>query len=305
MKKKPTIPQFFINGFYESKFKDNLFVIKAGGKIIEDEATLLNLVENIKHLTTIGIKVLFVYGFGKAADMAAKERGIPVRKYKTHRATDKETIELLKQVVCGTMALNVQSAFAKSQLDALNLNVVPYDWLSLKLWEKNAEGFDFGFVGEIEKVYDRAILRALDKYNVVAMPCIASMRDGEFCNMNADRLAMNLAIATKAHKLVFLSDVDGVKDNTGKTISLITDKDIVKLIESGIATDGMRIKLENCKAAMDAGVKRVHLINGFRENALKKEIFEPTGPGTMLIPDSARQAYENEVTAQKIIEGKK
>jgi acetylglutamate kinase len=101
-----------------------------------------------------------------------------------------------------------------------------------------------------------------------------------------------------------MSDVDGVQIN-GESAFLITAEEIDGLIKKGTVTGGMKVKLENCKSALDSGVRRIHLINGLREDALSKEIYEPVGPGTMLIKESERTSYLNEVEAQKVIEAQK
>ena len=111
-------------------------------------------------------------------------------------------------------------------------------------------------------------------------------------------------MGTRADKLIYLSDVDGVEVN-GETAFIITAEEIPKLISNGTATGGMKVKLENCERALMAGVARIHLISGLRENALKKEIYESVGPGTMLLLEEERHSYMNEIEAQKVIEGGK
>ena len=125
--------------------------------------------------------------------------------------------------------------------------------------------------------------------------------DGQICNINADTVATELAIGMKAHKLIFLSDVDGVMVN-GKVAEFLTMKDIPVLVKKGVVTGGMRVKLDNCAAALKSGVRRIHLINGLRKDALKKEIYEPVGPGTMLILDEEREIYTREIAVQWALE---
>jgi len=300
MSKKNKIPQFFINGFYESKFKDNLFVIKAGGKVVEDEAALNSLLSNIRDLNHVGIKVLLIYGGGRAMDELAEQRGIEVKKTGGKRITDAANMRIVQDVLAGDLSLRVSSAMAKVKLDGLSLNAVPQDWMRVNLAPK-CEGDDF--TGGIQGVDNRAVSRVLRSYDFVATPCLAITNNGVVCNINADTIATQLAVGTQAHKLIFLSDVDGVHIG-GQTQHLITDTQIDGYIADGSVTGGMQVKLESCKDALDAGVKRIHLINGLRDNALRGEIFESTGPGTMLIAETARDAYENEVATQKIIEGK-
>lgn len=295
------MPDFFINAFYESKFRGHLFVIKAGGKVIEDDESLNHLISNIRDLTTHGIKVLLVYGGGRALDVAAEERGIKVEKHNGRRITTAADMDLMKQVVGGNLSLKVTEVVAKHNLNGLSFNAVPYDWMDVTLREKDP--IDFGYVGEIRNVHARSINRLFGVADFIATPCIAYAEDAQTsCNINADTIATELAIAVKAQKLMFLSDVDGVKIND-KSAFIITAEEIPQLINDGIATGGMRVKLENCKRALESGVRRIHLINGFRENALRNEIFESIGPGTMLITEAERQNYMNEIEAQKVIEG--
>ncbi len=296
------MPNFFINAFYESKFKDNLFIIKAGGKIIEDQSALDNLISNIRDLTMHGVKVLLIYGGGRAMDERAKQLGIEVKKHKGRRITDEATINLMKEVVGGTLSLNVQASMTRNNLEGLSFNAVPADWMRVELRPK--EPVDFGYVGNIQNVQSRPIARLFRIVDFIATPCLAVTQNGKHCNINADTIATQLAIGTNAHKLIFLSDVDGVKIK-GESVGLITAEQIPGYISDGTVTGGMQVKLENCLSALNAGVRRIHLINGLREDALKREIYEPTGPGTMLIRESERKNYQNEVEAQKVIEGQK
>ncbi len=300
MLKKNKLPKFFINAFYESKFKDNFFVIKAGGKIVEDDRALENLLSNIRDLTLQGIKVLLIYGGGNAMDVEAEKRGVPVQKHEGRRVTDAQSLHVMKHVMGGELSLKVSSAMAKQSLEGLSLNAVPADWMHVHLRAKKP--VDFGFVGEISAVHSRPINRLFRTTNFVACACLAVTAEGEICNINADTIATQLAIGTTADKLIFLSDVDGVMIG-GKTAEVITAEQIDGYISDGTATGGMKVKLENCKAALDAGVRRIHLLSGLRKDALRSEIYEPVGPGTMLFSEAERQSYENEVQAQKLIEG--
>ncbi len=294
-----TTPNFFINAFYESKFQGSLFVIKAGGKVIEDDAARDNLIRNIGELGLHGIKVLLIYGGGRLMDERAEERHIPVEKNQGRRITNQATMELMKETIGGTLSLKVYESMARHNIEGLSLNAVPADWMEVV--QRPKEPVDFGFVGDIHAVHARPIKRLFKSVNFIACPCMAATKDGVTHNINADTIATQIAIGTQAHKLIFLSDVDGVILN-GKTAFMITDEAIEGYIADGTVTGGMQVKLENCKTALDGGVKRIHLINGLREDALHKEIYESIGPGTMLISEAERVNYMNEVEAQKVIE---
>ncbi len=299
-----TTPNFFINAFYESKFMGNLFVIKAGGKVIEDDAARDALIRNISSLTLHGVKVLLIYGGGRAMDEAAEARNVEVIKHEGRRVTDAATIELMKEVIGGTLSLSVYKSMATHNIEGLSLNAIPSNWMEVDMRPKNP--IDFGFVGDIRNVHARPIKRLFKSVDFVAAPCLAACDDGTVVNINADTIATQLAIGAQADKLVFMSDVDGVKIK-GETALIITDAEIDGYIADGTVTGGMLVKLSNCKEALDEGVKRIHLINGLREDALYKEIYESVSPATMVISENERINYMNEVEAQKVIEnqGKK
>ncbi len=295
------LPDFFINAFYESKFRDALFVVKASGSVIEDETARSNLIANIRELTLLGIKVVLIYGGGHIIDEACKARKIKIKKHNGRRITDDNVIQVIREVIGGDLSLSVCEAMQQNGLDGASFNVVPANWMDIVIRPK--ELIDFGFVGDILDVHSRPIQHLLKNRDFIASACLAISKDGILCNINADTIATELASSLKADKLIFMSDVDGVKID-GQIVKMLTNKDIPRLIDEGISTDGMRVKMENCMGALNGGVKRIHLINGLKKNALHKEIFESVGPGTMIMQESERENYMNEVEIQKTIGGK-
>jgi acetylglutamate kinase len=297
--KKSGISNFLIEAFYEGRFKGNLFIVKAGGKIIEDQKSLDNLLSNIRDLTLRGIKVLLIYGHGRAVDERLEERGIAVKKIDGRRVTDAPTLGVIQEVVGGLLSMNIASGMARARLPGVSLSAIPADCMDVVL--RPRKPVDFGFVGNIKSVNATPIRGMFKSTNFIACSCLGVTAEGQVCNINADTVAMECAIGLKAHKLVFLSDVDGVLIN-GKTADVLTVEKIPELVKQGIVTGGMRIKLDSCKAALEKGVRRIHLINGLRKDALKKEIYEPIGHGTMLIRDEERGIYAREVAAQWALE---
>ncbi len=303
MKKNKKIPKFFINAFYESKFKDSLFIVKASGKVIENDKARENLMENIRELTLHGIKVLLVYGAGKAIDEVADARGLEIKKHNGRRITTKDDLSVMKDVIGGDLSLKIYESMAKSDLEGLSFNAVPADWMNVSLRTKKP--VDFGYVGDIDTAHSRPVKRLFRTVDFIACPCLVwAAKDKTLCNINADTIATEIGIATKAGKLIFLSDVDGVLIKE-KTAFILTAEEIPALIKDGTITGGMQVKMDNCVRALKAGVKRIHLINGLTKNALRKEIFESVGPGTMLITEDERENYMNEVQAQKVLEAQK
>ncbi len=299
-KTQKKLPEFFINAFYDNKFRDNLFVIKASGKVAEDKKALDNLIANIKELTVHGIKVVLIYGHGGLIDKEVDARGIDGKRKDGRRVTDAKTLQVIKQIVGGELSLRIYESMHRNDLNGLSLNAVPSNWMKVVLRPKKP--IDYGFVGDIKDVYSRPVARLLKSTNFIACPCLTMCDEGHLVNINADTIATEIAIGTKAHKLIFLSDVDGVEVN-GETAFMITSQQIPEYIADGTVTDGMKVKMESCLRALEAGVKRIHLLNGLREDALYKEIYESVSPGTMVLMEDERDNYMNEVEVQKMIEG--
>ncbi len=297
--KKTRMSNFYINAFYHSKFMDNLFVVKASGDIVEDGKALDSLMANIKKLTHHGIKIIFVYGGGKATDKALAEKKIKVIKKDGRRVTDKATLDVMKDTIGGGLSLKVYEAMARHNIEGLSLNAVPASWMTVRLRSKKP--VDYGFVGDVISTRQRHILDPFKIVNFVAVPCMAWAEDAKtLCNINADTIATEIAIGAAADKLLFLSNVDGVLIK-GKTALMLGSDEIPGLIKKGIVTDGMKVKMENCLKALNAGVKRIHLINGLRKDALEKEIFETVSPGTMILSADEKESYMNEIEIQKAI----
>lgn len=297
---KKQLPDFFINAFYESKFRDNLFVVKASGDVVESETALNSLMADIRELVMHGIRVLLIYGGGKAMDKESDARGINVEKIGGRRINTAESIGVLKQVIGGELSLNVSAAMSRNNLPGLAFNAIPNSWADIALAPKSPED---AFSGKFLRVHARPVNRLFKVTNFIACACIGITDDGVICNINADTVATELAMGLSAHKLLYLSNIDGVQVG-GKTAFMITSSQIQSYIDDGTVTGGMRVKMENCLRALEGGVKRIHLINGLRDHALHHEIYEFVGPGTMLLQDEEQQNYLNEVEVQKLIGGK-
>ncbi len=287
-----------IREFYRDKYRGSLFVVKAGGRIITNDNARTSLLRNIHDLTTNGIKVLLIYGGGQAIDEALKKQGIEPRKIEGRRITGPKEIKVVKNVMSADLSYRIASTMAELELHGLCLSSLPAGWTNIAIRPRETP-VDEGYDGTIREIYSDQIRRMFDAVNFVATPCVG-VTDKNGVNINADNVAVAIAEGCQSRKLVFLSDVDGVLID-GKTAPFITDKEIPELIANGTVTGGMKVKLENCLHAMNNGVKRIHLLDGFREDALCTEIYDSEGPATMIIREEDRQSYLNEVQAEKAI----
>lgn len=293
-----TVKNFIRNSFYTGKFRDNIFVIKMGGNIISSPDALKTLISDIKDITFGGVRVLLVYGGGKPIDDALASEGIVPNKIEGRRVTSPQDLKIIQRVLAGDLGFSLYSTMAQVGLHGLLLNALPHEWTTVAMRPK--EPIDLGLAGIIQDVHVQPIHDLFRHTQFVATPCLAVCDDGRgtVVNINADTVATELAIGLKAHKLIFLTDVDGVMVN-GAVTSVLSDQDATKLIANGTALGGMKIKLESCLKALSKGVKRIHIINGLNPDSLNKEIFTSGGSGTMLLRETERPAYETEIQYQK------
>ena len=284
--------------YYTTKYRGGLFVIKAGGRMINDEASRRSLLTDIKDVVDAGIKVLLVYGGGQAIDRALEAANITPRKVDGRRITGPQEMQHIKRVMSVDIAYKLNTSMAALGLDGLVMSALPPSWVSITPRPRdNAQ--DYGYDGTIDTVQSDAIRNLFKTQSFIATPCL-SVTEKDGININADNVAVALAAGAKVRKLIFLTDVDGVLKN-GQTIPFMTDSDVAGLITEGTVQGGMQVKLENCVDALNAGVKRIHLIDGFKPNALAKEIFDSTGSGTMLIREADKQSYLNEIETDKVL----
>lgn len=292
-----------IRDFYRDKYKGSLFVIKAGGRVITDEDSRMSLLDNIQDLTDAGIKILLVYGGGHAIDDALAKADITPRKKDGRRITTRDAIPHIQNVMAGDLSFRLSTSMKKLDLAGLTLSCIPPHWINIETRPRENED-EKGFDGIITQVNKDAIDALFKNENFVATPC-TGVSDKNAVNINADNVAVALAEGLQSRKLIFLSDVDGVLDKEGKLIPLITDEEIPTLIENGTVDGGMKVKLENCLHALQKGVRRIHLINGFKKDALAFEIYDAIGPGTMILNAVDQERYEEEIEKQKSIEEKR
>ncbi len=274
--------------FYRNLFQGQLFIIKAGGKVITDKKARENLISNIQEMTEDGIKILLIYGGGEAIDDAMKEAGITPHKIDGRRISSETDIKLIKKVLAGDLGFKISETLVKANLPSNLFNALPPHWASAKRRPKQ-NGIT-RYDGTLETINGKVIREHFTATNLAVFPSLAFTKQGTALNINADNVAIELATKTKANKLILMTDIDGVMVD-GKVASVLTAKEIDQLIKDKIVTDGMRVKLENCTNALRAGVKRVHILNGFRKDSLRQEVYTSTGTGTMIVREKEKNIY--------------
>ena len=273
---------------YKELFQGRLFIIKASGRIITDQDARENLIETIKDLTEDGINVLFIYGGGEAIDVAMGEADLTPLKVDGRRISSEEDIKIIKRTLVGDLGFKLSETMVKKDMSSTILNAIPPHWTKAKRRppHNNIERFD----GTLIDIQDKEIRKHFGPTNLAICPCIAFTNEGTALNINADNVAIEIAIETKAEKLILMTNIDGVMVNN-ELQSVLSAKEIEQLIKDGIVTGGMQVKLENAIHALRSGVQRVHILNGLRKNSLREEIYTSKGIGTMIVRHNEKENY--------------
>ena len=272
------------------RFRDSVIVIKLGGSVMEDENALRHVLLDIVFMETVGMRPVVVHGGGAAISRAMDAAGIKPRFIQGRRYTDEATLKIVEEI----LAYQTNEAIAKKIEDyggrAMNLNFRTTNVLYGEKMTLPSEtgSVDLGFVGNVTRV-DRSVIENLcyaGQVPVIPSMCVDAA--GQKLNVNADTAATAVAASLGAEKLVFMSDVNGVRLNKNDPNTLIhslTASAARKLIETGAVEAGMIPKVEACLDTIDRGVRKVHIIDGRLRHSLLLEIYTTVGVGTEIIKD--------------------
>ena len=275
------------------QFRDKVTVIKLGGSIMEDAEAMRHLLIDIVFMETVGMRPVVVHGGGNAISQAMAEAGIEPNFIRGRRATDAATLDIVERVLAGETNGKIAESINRIEGVAEQLNFSTTNVLfgrRLELKDDDGSSIDLGFVGEVTRVDAASILGRCSQGVVPVIPsmCLADDGSGEKLNVNADTAATAVALALDAEKLVFLSDVNGVRRDKNDPDSLIhslCESEAHGLIDSRAIEAGMIPKIQACLDTLERGVRKVHIIDGRLRHSLLLEIYTSRGVGTEIIRD--------------------
>jgi len=255
-------------------------VIKYGGSAMVDKALREDVMSDIVLLKIIGLNPVIVHGGGFAITDAMERFNIPVEFKDGLRVTTDEAMDLVKMVLVGQV--NQDLVKDVNSHGNLAVGVSGSDAGTIVAEQVDPSLGRVGRVTDINAGYLEDIIEA-DYIPVVAS--VALGEDGGYYNVNADMAAGQIAAAIGAHKIIFLTDVDGVYQDFSDQDSLISNMtcgEAKRIVEAGDISSGMIPKLESCISALDAGVFRAHIINGTTPHSLLLELLTDAGVGTVI-----------------------
>lgn len=274
------------------EFREKVIVIKLGGSLMDDADALRHLLIDIVFMETVGLRPIVVHGGGKAISRAMEEANLEPRFVQGRRYTDQATLEIVERVLAGEINESIAARIEEYGGRAMPLNFMGETnnnvlfGEALTLTGEKGEQVDLGFVGAVTRVDRDVIDNLCYAGQVPVIPCMCEGVNGQRYNVNADTAATAVAQAVGAEKLVYLSDVNGVRRDKHDEDSLIhslTAAEARDLIRTGVIEAGMIPKVEACLETLDRGIHKVHIIDGRLRHSLLLEIFTNRGVGTELV----------------------
>jgi acetylglutamate kinase len=274
---------------YLLRFRGRTFVIKYGGSFMDspDPALREGVARDVVFLAAAGIRPVVVHGGGKAITRAMEKAGLKASFVQGMRVTDEATAEVVERVL--SCEINPEIVATINQLGGRARGFSGTElFQSRKLWLEDAAGekVDGGFLGEVAAVKTEAVQDCLREGVTPVSSPTARGEDGRIYNCNADVAAAQMAIALKACRLIFMSDVPGVlrdAKDPATVISFLRVGEVDGLKKSGVIDQGMIPKVDSAVAALQAGVEKVSFVDGRVAHSMLLEIFTPEGLGTELI----------------------
>ena len=272
---------------YMQRYSGKTFVIKYGGHAMVDDELSRVFASDIVLLKQVGINPLVVHGGGPQIAEMLDRLDIKSGFVDGLRITDSATVEVVEMVLAGKINKQIVLAMTEAGGNALGLSGKDAGLMLANRVQKIKGGqtLDLGFVGDPAEI-DADVLNRLAAAGFI--PVIAPIgfgRGGETYNINADTAAGAIAAATKATRLLLLTDVVGVLDKDGNLLTDLTISQVKSLMKDGTISGGMIPKLETCVEALEDGVEAAVILDGRVPHALLLEVFTARGVGTIVRRD--------------------
>ena len=266
---------------YIQSFSGRKIVIKYGGSIMEKDNLKEAFFRDVALLACVGVRPIIIHGGGPEINHWLKKLNISPKFENGIRVTDRKTMEIVEMVLMGRVNKQIVSGINKTGSLSIGLSGLDGNLIQTRQLGDGSHGL----VGDITKINAELLTPLIDKGYIPVISSIGSTINGITHNINADLVAGEIAAATNAEKLILLTDTSGILKDVNKPESLLKEiklKDVRKLIDQKIVSNGMRPKTECCIRALAQGVKAAHIIDGRIEHALLLEIFTNAGIGTMI-----------------------
>ena len=267
---------------YLQEYNDKVVVVKYGGNAMTNETLKQAVMQDIVLLSLVGIKVVLVHGGGPEINAMLKKINKQSEFVNGLRYTDEETIDIVQMVLAGKVNKDLVQLLQRAGGKAMGLCGLDGDLIKAKQLNP-----DLGFVGDITEIDTDPINTALNNGYIPVVSTVASGKNGEVFNINADTAAARIAAEMGAANLILLTDIKGLledKDDDSTLIRVVGVSEVPYLKNQGIISGGMIPKIDCCVEAVRRGVKKTNIIDGRIPHSILIELLTDIGAGTMIIP---------------------
>jgi acetylglutamate kinase len=275
---------------YIRRFKGRIVVVKIGGSIIDQTETLDMLLADVCFMHAVGMRPILVHGGGNGVTEEMRKAGLEAQFVQGRRYTDERTLAIVEHVLIRQVNARIVGKMTELEHRAMGLHSLASCAVFAKRFflrdPKDSERrIDLGSVGEVEWVNRDLLVALLEAGTIPVIAPVARDQLGGRLNVNADSVAGQVAIAVAAEKLVLVSDTHGIRTSQDEKslASHLTKGQIEKLIREGVIVAGMLPKVEASIAALEAGVRKTHIIDGRIQHSLMLEIYTSGGIGTEIV----------------------
>jgi acetylglutamate kinase len=252
-------------------------LVKLGGTLLDAAESRNRLASEISSAVNQDLQVVVVHGGGKQMTRYLADRGVESRFINGLRVTTPEVLDAVVKVLAGSVNQELVAALVACGASAVGLT-----GMDALLTEARPISEELGLAGNPVRSDPRLLQTLIEFQYLPVLACVAGNREGHFFNVNADQMAVSVAGALKVDKLLFLTDVDGVRGQDNQICPELSLDKCRMLIANGIATGGMRAKLESAAKALEGGIAEVVIAPGASPDILRK-LLDGAAIGTRVI----------------------
>ena len=268
---------------YIQRFRSQIFVVKYGGSFMDspDAEERHRVARDVVFLEAVGINPVVVHGGGKAITRALEKSGVKSRFVHGYRVTDATSAETVDRVL--SREINPEIVRAIQEFGGKARGFAGPEIFRCRKFSVPNEDVDLGFVGEVSEVNVEPLRECIRRSVTPVISPTAFGPDGKIYNCNADIAAAKTAVALKARRLVFMSDVPGLLRDPKKSSTLLSHlavSEVPKWRKKGVIGEGMIPKVDSAVAAIESGVEKVQFVDGRIPHSVLLEIFTDAGVGT-------------------------
>ncbi|HYK23146.1 MAG TPA: acetylglutamate kinase [Candidatus Acidoferrum sp.] len=274
---------------YIQRFRSEIFVVKYGGSFMDspDPEERHRVARDVVFLEAVGINPVVVHGGGKAITRALEKAGVKSKFVQGYRVTDASSAEIVDRVLSKEINPEIVKAIQDFGGKARGFaGPEIFQCRKFSVQDEKGHQVDLGFVGEVCDVKVEPLRECIRRRVTPVISPTALGDDGKIYNCNADIAAAKTAIALKARRLVFMSDVPGLLRDPTNDASLLTHlavNEVPKLQQAGVIAEGMVPKVDSAVAAIESGVEKVQFVDGRVPHSVLLEIFTDAGVGTEVV----------------------